>query len=158
MNLKELSCLPFLFAVMRQKGTITLVKVILDLILPPRAILTTQLIKFNPLMSKMSLLSRQRSFFILSSLFEQIARHEHGGYHPSFQRSLSSRGKIPNFFRPQFPHLPWGRTGLFADEVTNVKYSVNYSAIQDVKYNDFQAWKAELLPFSLGRNRKHQEG
>ena len=30
-----------------------------------------------------------------------------GSYHPSFQRSLPSRGKISNFFRPQFPHLPW---------------------------------------------------
>lgn len=98
----------FFLEVVRQKGTITLVNLIPDLILSPRTILTTQLIKFNPLMSKTSLLSCQRSFFILSSLFEQITRHEQaltGGYHPSFQRSLSSRGKIPNFFRPQFPHL-----------------------------------------------------
>lgn len=72
-ELKELSCLPlFLIEVVRQKGTITLVKLIPDLILSPRTILSTQLIKFNPLMSKMSLLSCQRSFFILSSLFEQI--------------------------------------------------------------------------------------
>ena len=154
----------FFLEAVRQKGTITLVNLIPDLILSPRTILTTQLIKFNPLMSKTSLLSCQRSFFILSSLFEQITRHEQAltaGYHPSFQWSLSSHGKIPNFFRPQFPHLsglPWGLTGLFAGEVTNVKHFVHHSAIQDAKYNDFQAWKAELLPFSLGRDRKHREG
>ena len=95
-ELKELSCLPlFLIEVVRQKGTITLVKLIPDLILSPRTILTTQLIKFNPLMSKMSLLSCQRSFSILSSLFEQIPGTRAG---PHWQ--------LPSFL-PEIFILPW---------------------------------------------------